>query len=193
MLAYTGYGLGLGSIGALTLAQAITKQENTPVSWNNPGALTAAPSRYCQTGKINGIVEFCTPADGQAALDNQLQIYANQGVTLDQLINKWAPADNGVDPMLAGNNPSVYVTDVSNWTGADPNASVADILNGTAVASPAVNTGSMLDLNLSPTPVSGSLMDGLNYIFYNADGSVNWMNVGVVGVIGVAIVKMVMD
>ena len=192
MVAYipTSPGVGLRGLG-MTLADAIARQENTPASWNNPGALTAAPSSYCQVGKVNGIVEFCTPADGQAALNNQLQIYANQGVTLDQLINKWAPADNGTDPMLAGNNPSVYVTNVSNWLGVDPNTNVADLLNGTATAG--TGTNGVLDMNMAANPQTGSIGDGLTQIFTNSDGSTNWVMVGLVGIVAVAIVKMVGD
>jgi hypothetical protein len=56
----------------MTIADAIATQENTPASWNNPGALTAAPSSFCQNGTVPGsahIVQFCTPQDGWAELD----------------------------------------------------------------------------------------------------------------------------
>ncbi len=207
MLAYTGYaGVGLGSIGALTLAQAITQQENTPASWNNPGALTAAPSSYCQTGKINGIVEFCTPQDGQAALDNQLNIYANEGLTLSQMLNIYAPAPSAgnTDPMLVGNNPSAYISNVSSWTGIDPNATLSSLPTGSLYnTSTSVIAGSDQSLTAAVTgidPTTGDLViggvdltAGLSAIFYNSDGSINWYMVAGAGIIGIAVMKMVMD
>lgn len=120
----------------MTLADAITRQENTPASWNNPGALTAAPNRYCQTGKVNGIVQFCTPQDGSAALDNQLDIYANQGLTLQQMLNIYAPAPppGNTNPLLVGNNPSVYTANVSSWTGISPSTPLSSVSQATLYA-----------------------------------------------------------
>lgn len=119
---------GLG----MTLADAITRQENTPASWNNPGALTAAPSAYCQTGKINGIVQFCTPQDGTAALDNQLNIYAGEGLTLQQMIAMYAPAPppGNTNPLLVGNNPNAYTANVSSWTGISPSTPLSSVSQG---------------------------------------------------------------
>ena len=105
---------GLGT-GTLTLAQAIARQENTNPVYNNPGALMAAPSSYCQNGKAsNGMVIFCTPQDGANALDNQISLEEGQGLTLSQMISSYAPAS------VPGNNPTGYTQNVAGWTGIDP-------------------------------------------------------------------------
>ena len=110
---------GLGT-GTLTLAQAIARQENTNPVYNNPGALMGAPSSYCQNGKAsNGMVIFCTPQDGQAALDNQINIEVGQGLTLQQMLNSYAPASDG-------NNPTEYAVNVSSWTGIDPSLPLSE-------------------------------------------------------------------
>jgi hypothetical protein len=193
MLAYIPSRTGLG---VLSLADAIARQENTPSSWNNPGALTAAPNRYCQTGKINGIVQFCTPQDGWNALNNQLDIYAASGDTLQQTIYHWAPADDGVNPLLKGNNPATYTNNVSNWTGIDPNTPlngignnlIDDVSLGTSDSIyPEDNT--MIDNN---SLFAGMGIPDLNFNLYNDDGSVNWVMVGGLSLASLVGLKMVM-
>ena len=107
----TGYG-GMG-LGAISLADAIAKQENVNPAYNNPGALTAAPSRYCQTGKTGILVNFCTKEDGLDALNNQISLNANRGMTLDSFFASYAPA-------ASGNDPVTYANNVAGWTGIDP-------------------------------------------------------------------------
>ena len=105
----------------LTLAQAIAQQENVNPVYNNPGALMAAPSSYCQNGKTSGgLVIFCTPEDGWGALDNQISLNANRGLTLPQFFGGVAGGYPGYAPAAAGNDPTVYASNVSNWTGIDP-------------------------------------------------------------------------
>ena len=57
---------------------------------------------------------FVHLADGQAALDNQIQLNVNRGWTLQDFFNSYAPA-------ASGNNPGVYTQNVASWTGLDPN------------------------------------------------------------------------
>lgn len=138
---------GLGT-GTLTLAQAITRQENTNPIYNNPGALMSAPSGYCQNGKAsNGMVIFCTPQDGQAALDNQIQIEQAQGLTLQQMLNSYAPASDG-------NNPTQYAQNVSSWTGLDINTPLSAydpslLLSGTDATGGGFDVASLLGGDLS--------------------------------------------
>jgi hypothetical protein len=190
MVAYIPSRTGLG---VLSLADAITRQENTPSSWNNPGALTAAPSRYCQTGKINGIVQFCTPQDGIDALDNQLNIYAASGDTLQQTIYHWAPADDGVNPLLAGNNPSAYTSNVSSWTGIDPNTPLSEVggslynVSGGSMDDGTDTSDSAIDESIPP-----NLNDlGMDFSLYDADGNLNWMVIGGLSLASLVGLKMV--
>jgi hypothetical protein len=54
------------------LAQAITKAENSPPEWNNPGSLTGADKGSFQTcgfGNKEGVWKFVNRADGEKALE----------------------------------------------------------------------------------------------------------------------------
>lgn len=186
---YRGGFKGLGSLGslsslsALTLVDAITRQENTPSSLNNPGALTAAPSSYCQTGKVNGIVQFCTPQDGIDALNNQIQLDVNRGMTLQQLFDVYAPA-------AAGNDPTTYTNNVSSWTGIDPNVPLNSVDSSMLYSIPS--------LSLSPTFTDtvyglvdpGIFGSGFNLSLTNTDGSVNWLFLLLIGIVAYIIGRM---
>lgn len=197
MVAYIPSRTRLG-LGAISLADAIARQENTPSSWNNPGALTAAPSRYCQTGKINGIVQFCTSQDGWDALNNQLGIYSSEGLTLGQMLNIYAPAPgpNNTNPLLVGNNPSVYTANVSGWTGIDPNTPLNAVTDTMIYDSSQVGVGvDSIDTGGALNTTDASGMDLNTYLnlpdmFYNSDGSLNWVMIGGIGLLSIAALKM---
>jgi len=104
-------------LSALTLDQAIAQQENVNPAYNNPGALTAAPSSFCQNGKTpGGLVIFCTPQDGWGALDNQISLNANRGLTLPQFFGG-SPTYPGYANAASGNDPTTYASNVANWPG----------------------------------------------------------------------------
>ena len=61
------------------------------------------------------------------------------------------------------------------------------------VCSFAVDPQTCMNTSPAPIPINGSVTNALNEIFYNADGSLNiWMVAGV-GIVGVAIWKMISD
>lgn len=158
-------GLGTG-LGAISLADAIARQENTPAGLNNPGALTAAPNRYCQLGKQGILVQFCSYQDGLDALNNQIQLNANRGMDLNSFFASYAPK-------ASGNDPVTYVNNVSSWTGIDPTVPLASIDPG------------MLFTNYSSVDVIGTVDDGSVASLLGGDFSgVDWGLIGL-GILGI--------
>jgi len=111
-----------------TLASAIARQEGygqpgPATRNNNPGNLMSPPGGQWagQTGvDANGFAVFDNPQDGWNALDKDIS--ANAGLSLSDFISKYAPPSE--------NNTAAYISNVSSWTGASPDESVADILAG---------------------------------------------------------------
>jgi hypothetical protein len=110
------------------IASAMAQMEGANVSGslaqrnNNPGNLKYAG----QTGAIgqdaNGFAIFDSLASGQAALVNQLNLYADRGLTLSQALNIYAPPSE--------NDTNNYVSFVSSQTGVDPNQPLASFRVG---------------------------------------------------------------
>jgi hypothetical protein len=78
------------------------------------------------TNGQGGFRQYATPQAGATDLVSLLQSYPvqyNQGqpMTLTQIGAKYAPADNGKDPMLKGNDPAVWARNVGQIAGVDPN------------------------------------------------------------------------
>jgi hypothetical protein len=123
------YGMGLVTVttnpAIQTIAGVIQKTENTPASINNPGALNYA-GQPGATGQPGQIATFDTYADGYQAMLRQIQLDANNGMTISDMMNSWAPAS------VAGNNPTLYAQYVASPLGVGVNTPVAAILNGTA-------------------------------------------------------------
>jgi hypothetical protein len=68
----------------------------------------------------NGFAVFDNATDGWNALDTDIS--SNAGLTLSQFISKYAPSSE--------NDTQTYIANVSSWTGASPDTTVADILAG---------------------------------------------------------------
>lgn len=93
---------------------------------NNPGNLISGPFSTAQgaTGTNSGFATFPDPATGFAAADALVTKYANQGLTLQELINKWSPPD------AAGNTPAStqnYMDFMSNQLGVPATTKLTDI------------------------------------------------------------------
>ena len=147
-------------LGILTLAQAIAQQENVNPAYNNPGALMAAPSSYCQLGKApNGVVQFCTIDDGWNALDNQISLDAGRGMTLQDMFNSYAPVS------VPGNDPVAYARNVGSWTGLDPSTSLSTV-DPSALFSPMFSvdsTGTGFDLSNLGISTAGFVSQGIDW------------------------------
>ena len=106
------------------LAQLIAKQEGfgvpgaIPTTHNNPGDLRHSPHSSHAGEDPNAIGEIDTVADGWADLERQLQLYAQRGMTLEQMVAEYAPPEDG-------NATSVYLHNVCAGLGLPPSTPVA--------------------------------------------------------------------
>ena len=98
---------GFGTSGAL------------PTRDNNPGDLRHAPHAQ-HPGDPNAIGMEPTVADGWADLERQLQLYAERGLTLEQMVNLYAPDSE--------NNSVAYLTFLCEGLRLPPETSVAEAL-----------------------------------------------------------------
>lgn len=107
-----------------TIASAIQTQEGYypgSLAWqnNNPGNLVYAGQSGAVRG-AGGFAQFASYQDGLNALYTQIQLYAGRGMTIDQMMQVYAPAS-------AGNNPVAYASTVANALGVSPDTSLADL------------------------------------------------------------------
>lgn len=93
------------------LAQAIAREEgwgihgDLPTRQNNPGDLRHAPGEMHAPANPNGIGSFATAAEGWDALERQLMLYAERGMTIASMItDAYAPPTK--------NNSAQYVANV---------------------------------------------------------------------------------
>src|ERR1700686_2648048 len=121
-------GFGLGSLGiaqqvldpATTSTIAATIQQiegyfpgSVAYQNNNPGNLVFAGQAGATLG-AGGFAHFPTYQDGLDALNNQIQLYAGRGMTINDMMAVYAPAS-------AGNNPGAYALQIASAVGVDPN------------------------------------------------------------------------
>jgi hypothetical protein len=118
------------------LADAIQKQEGYyPGSRgyrnNNPGNLWDGLIPGVKTKRIwpqypldnENFVVFPDYSTGRAVMENQIRIKIGRGETLTQLLNEW---DSG-DP---ASTRATYVSNVTSWTGLDPNTPLNQLGSG---------------------------------------------------------------
>jgi len=84
-----------------------------PTRDNNPGDLTHSPHSL-HPGNPNAIGIEPSSADGWADFRRQvlLDVERNPVLTLAGLIYDWCPPDDGITPLLKGNNQRVYLANV---------------------------------------------------------------------------------
>lgn len=109
------------------LAELIGKEEGfgipgaIPTTHNNPGDLRHSPHSIHSPDAPNAIGEIDTPEDGWADLERQLQLYADRGLTLEQMIvNYYAPPEE--------NNSAAYLKMVCEGLGVTSDTLVSDAL-----------------------------------------------------------------
>jgi hypothetical protein len=103
-----------------------------PQRLNNPGDLVFEHQKYATPHSIVGIdgktrvyAKFDTIEHGWEACDLQLSLYAQRGLTVEQAIRKWAPADDG-------NNPGSYTASVCRMLGCGPGDLLSVVIAETA-------------------------------------------------------------
>ena len=112
---YLRRGLGQSSSLVSQLAAAITRQEAANPAYNNPGNLRAGPGQVGTSP--NGIAIFPDMATGEAALENQVQLNINRGLTLEEFFAGKPGVYAGYAPAADANQPNIYTANVSQWTG----------------------------------------------------------------------------
>lgn len=107
------------------LAEAIAKMEGfglpdaLPTRSDNPGDLRHGPGEM-HPGDPNAVGDFLTVQDGWDALERQLRIYAERGMTVRQAIYAFAPA--------VENNSERYLKFVCDSLGCTPGTFVSEAL-----------------------------------------------------------------
>lgn len=108
----------LDSTTVNSIAQSIQQQEGYyPGSLayinNNPGNLIYAGQSGATRG-ANGYAAFSSYSAGYQALLNQIQLYASRGMTIQDMMNVYAPAGQG------SNDPVAYAQTIAQSVGASP-------------------------------------------------------------------------
>ena len=85
---------------------------------NNPGDIEHAPGEWHSGSSPIG--SFYTPKKGWAALQNQLEDYANRGLNLSQMVDIYAPPSQ--------NDTTDYLDFICEGLGVSPNTLVKDAL-----------------------------------------------------------------
>ena len=128
---------GLGAAGdslTASLASAIARFEGFGVSGSvaarnhNPGNLRSGTG---QNGTdANGYAIFPDDATGYAALDHQIDLNVNRGLSLEEFFAGKPGVYAGYAPSGDANNPTQYASTVAGWLGIDPSVPLASISPG---------------------------------------------------------------
>lgn len=111
--------------GTTKLAEAIAHQEgyfipgSLPNRNLNPGDLRHAPGET-HPGNPDAVGAFPTIEAGWAALERQLGLYAERGMTVEQMVAEYAPPTE--------NNTQAYLDYVCQYVGCAPSDPVSDAL-----------------------------------------------------------------
>jgi hypothetical protein len=148
---------GFGSFGlgtpADTIASTIQQVEGyypgtLAYKNNNPGNLIFVGQAGAVPG-AGGFAAFPTYDAGYQALLRQIQLYGNQGLTIDQMMAKYAPAGQG------NNNPTAYANTIASALGVSTDTTVADALAGSTV-----DPSTFIDASAAPsTSIDMSAID----------------------------------
>jgi hypothetical protein len=142
-------GLGQESTALVNaIAAGITKEENVPAQYNNPGAIM-----NLQTGQLQ---TYPTLAAGEAALDSQIDLNISRGLTLDQFFAGQPGVYAGYAPAAAGNNPAVYAANVSSWTGIPENVPLTTVAQTYSGSTDTLDTSDVTDSTDAGTSVTST-------------------------------------
>lgn len=108
------------------LAQLIAKEEgfyvpgSVPNRLHNPGDLRHSPHSYHTADALDAIGSIDNDTDGWADLERQLNLFADRGLTLEQVIYEYAPETE--------NDSAAYLTFVCQGLGCDASTPVSEAL-----------------------------------------------------------------
>ena len=137
---------GMAGLGDLTsdIASAIAQMEgfNTAGTLaarnNNPGNLRSGPG---QTGTSGGFAVFPDAQTGWAALDNQVDLNINRGLTLQQFF-AGGNGYPGYAPSSDSNNPTQYASFVGSQAGIPTNVPLSALDSGIQTPTPPLSDSS---------------------------------------------------
>jgi hypothetical protein len=151
------WGLGATSlVSGMATAMAQFEGYNTPGTVaqrnNNPGNLRSGPGQIGTDSA--GYAIFPDAATGWAALDNQIQLNINRGLTMNQFFAGVPGGYPGYAPSADSNNPAAYASFVASATGVPVDVPLNQLQSGaspsTAGTAPSDgssgSTGSTFDL-----------------------------------------------
>lgn len=141
-VAYDEKGNPVFSTAALDVSRA---NPNAPTLANAANLPANNPGNIRPQGSSTGFQSYSSPADGLAAIDQNLQAYGKKGInTVSGVISRWAPPSE--------NNTAAYIADVSQRLGVKPDQQI-DLSN--PMVRQALSTGIMLH-EQGPAKVFGS-------------------------------------
>jgi hypothetical protein len=150
-----GFGAVSTNPGIQTIAATIQQVEgyypgSLAYTNNNPGNLIYVGQAGATPG-AGGFAAFPSYDAGYQALQNQIQNYANRGLTIDQMMAIYAPAGQG------SNNPSSYAATIANNLGVSTDTPLSAAIAG---ASPPSGSSFLDSLSSDFTDLTDSSASG---------------------------------
>lgn len=192
-IALTAAGGGLGAISQSaigTIADTIERIEgyHLPTSLakrnNNPGNLIYVGQSGAVRGE-GGFAAWPSYAEGRAALERQIGLYSDRGLSIASMMEIYAPRGHG------SNDPSLYAAEIARSLGVPVSTALSSL---TAAASGGqgvdIGSGSGIDTGIDNTPVyidDPGFIDlwpsnGQGEVEGEGEGVVMWMAAGLVGI-----------
>ena len=153
--------LGLGVVQVLapaqtaTIASTIQQVEgyypgSVAYRNNNPGNLKYVGQAGATGADANGFANFPNYNTGLQALDDQIQLYAGRGLSVQGMMQIYAPASDG-------NDPNSYAAQVASALGVDPSTSLLALSLPLGAPSPPSLDSLGLPSSFDLSSVTGSL------------------------------------
>lgn len=108
---------------------------------NNPGNLRAGVGQIGTDS--NGFAIFPDYATGYAALQNQITLNVNRGLTLNEFFGGKPGVYAGYAPASDNNSPNVYTSFVATRMGVDPNVPLSEVMGNLPSTNGIVNNSSV--------------------------------------------------
>lgn len=184
-IALTAAGGGLGAISQSaigTIADTIERIEgyHLPTSLakrnNNPGNLIYVGQSGAVRGE-GGFAAWPSYAEGRAALERQIGLYSDRGLSIASMMEIYAPRGHG------SNDPSLYAAEIARSLGVPVSTALSSL-------TAAGGGGQGVDTGIDNTPVyiddPGSIdlwpSGGQGEVEGEGEGVVMWMAAGLVGI-----------
>jgi hypothetical protein len=118
------------------IADAIDRMEGPGAPRNNPGNLRSWGSNPTS----GGFAVFPTLEAGRAALERQIELNINRGLTLEEFFAGKPGVYAGYAPSADRNDPVKYARNVSQWTGIPLGVPIVRVMSGGTVTGPTAPT-----------------------------------------------------